>query len=119
MPPTKAILCLHGGGTSGSIFRMQLAKIRLQLKDEFEFVFMDAPYPADAGPGILPIFAAAAPFFGWFGGSSADIDGRLETINTSVRAAIEGWAASRTTLATIVGILAFSEGALAASMLLW
>ncbi|KAL5894654.1 hypothetical protein ACKVWC_005561 [Pyricularia oryzae] len=119
MPPTKAILCLHGGGTSGNIFRMQLAKIRLQLKDEFEFVFMDAPYPADAGPGILPIFAAAAPFFGWFGGSSADIDGRLETINTSVRAAIEGWAASRTTLATIVGILAFSEGALAASMLLW
>ncbi|KAK1973644.1 serine hydrolase FSH [Colletotrichum cereale] len=122
--PSKALLCLHGGGTSASIFRMQLAKIRLALKDEFEFVFMNAPYLAPAGPGVLPIFASAAPFYGWFGGSSATFENRLESINASVRAAVEEWEGSRRTgepgpAARIVGLLAFSEGALAATMLLW
>ncbi|KAK1971917.1 hypothetical protein LY78DRAFT_651199 [Colletotrichum sublineola] len=123
-PPSKALLCLHGTGSTASIFRMQLAKIRLALKDEFEFVFMDAPYPVPAGPGILPIFASAAPFYGWFGGSGATIEDRLDTINESVRVAVEAWEVSRNTggagpAARIVGLLAFSEGALVASMLLW
>ncbi|KAF6809745.1 hypothetical protein CMUS01_13614 [Colletotrichum musicola] len=115
--PSKALLCLHGTGSSGSIFRLQLAKIRLALKDEFEFIFMDAPYPAPPGPGVLPVFASAAPFHGWFGGSGATVEGRLETINASVRAAVERWQARSST--KIVGLLAFSEGALVASLLLW
>ncbi|KAK2020711.1 hypothetical protein LX32DRAFT_699878 [Colletotrichum zoysiae] len=124
MTPSKALLCLHGSGTSASIFRMQLAKIRLALKEEFEFVFMDAPYPAPAGPGVLPTFASAAPFYGWFGGSGATFENRLDTINASVRAAVEDWESPRKTgesdsPARIVGLLAFSEGALVATMLLW
>ncbi|KAK2052678.1 hypothetical protein LY76DRAFT_670062 [Colletotrichum caudatum] len=122
--PSKALLCLHGTGSKASIFRLQLAKIRLALKDEFEFVFMDAPYPVPAGPGVLPIFASAAPFYGWFGGSGATIEDRLDTINESVRESVERWEASQRTggagpAPRIVGLLAFSEGALVASMLVW
>ncbi len=99
---------------------MQLAKFRLALRNDFEFVFMDAPYPASPGPGILPMLAGAAPFHGWFGGQGATIDGRLNTTNTAVRAGIDKWESSkRNPKARIVGVLAFSEGALVASMLLW
>lgn len=118
--PSKALLCLHGTGSSADIYRMQLAKIRLALKNEFEFVFMDAPFPAAAGPGVLPMFAMAAPFHGWFGGAGATISGRLHTINSSVRTAIDKWETSKKNPnAKIVGLLAFSEGALVASLLLW
>ncbi|KAE9371689.1 hypothetical protein N431DRAFT_467850 [Stipitochalara longipes BDJ] len=118
--PSKALLCLHGTGSSGAIFRMQLAKFRLALKNDFEFVFMDAPYPASAGPGVLPIFAEAGPFHGWFGGEGATISGRLAGINAAVHAAIDTWESSKKNpQSKIVGVLAFSEGALVASMLLW
>lgn len=60
--PTKAILCLHGAGSSSSIFRFQLAKLRLALKGHFEYIFVNAPNPSIAGPGMLPLFAGAAPF---------------------------------------------------------
>ncbi|KAI8627213.1 serine hydrolase FSH [Xylariaceae sp. FL1651] len=117
--PSKALLCLHGTGSSANIFRLQLAKFRLALND-FEFVFMDAPYPAPAGPGVLPMFAAAAPFHGWFSGQDATIDGRLDTINDAIRVTVEKWETSKKNpKAQIVGVLAFSEGALVASMLLW
>ena len=115
--PSKALLCLHGTGASANIFRMQLARFRLALRDEFEFVFMDAPYPARAGPGVLPTYAGAGPFHGWFGGDNTRFDERLETINGAVRVAVELWNA--TSEAKIVGVLAFSEGALVATMLLW
>ena len=118
--PSKALLCLHGTGSSGTIFRMQLAKFRLALKNDFEFVFMDAPYPACAGPGVLPMFAEAGPFHGWFGGEGATIDGRLGKVNAAVHAAINEWESSKkNSKSHIVGVLAFSEGALVASMLLW
>lgn len=66
------------------------------------------------------MFAGAGPFHGWFGGQGATIDGRLDTINAAVKAAIEKWQSSkRDAKAQIVGVLAFSEGALVASMLCW
>jgi predicted esterase len=118
--PSKALLCPHGTGSSGTIFRMQLAKFRLALRNEFEFVFMDAPYSACPGPGILPMFAEAGPFHSWFGGEGATIDGRLAKINTAVHTAIEKWESSKNDpKSKIVGVLAFSEGALVASLLLW
>ncbi|THD00318.1 hypothetical protein EYZ11_000211 [Aspergillus tanneri] len=47
------ILCLHGQGTSGSIFRSQTSSIRNRLHDlPIEYDFLDGPYPATAAAGI-------------------------------------------------------------------
>jgi hypothetical protein len=62
IPPSKAVLCLHGLGASSVIFRLQLTKLRFALKTNFEFVFIDAPNLAVAGPGMLPLFTGAGPF---------------------------------------------------------
>ncbi|KAF2419566.1 hypothetical protein EJ08DRAFT_642576 [Tothia fuscella] len=118
--PSKALLCLHGTGSNGRIFRLQMSQIRLALKDEFEFVFVDAPYPAPAGPGVLPMFQGADPFFGWFRGEDATMEARIEAVDMAVRNGVKEWESAKKDVNTkIVGVIAFSEGALVASLLLW
>ncbi|KAL2263300.1 hypothetical protein VTK26DRAFT_7420 [Humicola hyalothermophila] len=51
------VLCLHGLGASGYIFRAQTAAFRSMLpKNVFTFDFADAPFPAPPAPGIQVIF---------------------------------------------------------------
>jgi hypothetical protein len=59
------LLCLHGGGVTGEVFRLQARSIITALKDTFRLVFADGPFLCDAGPGILPVFADFAPFRRW------------------------------------------------------
>lgn len=118
--PSKALLCLHGTGASAEIFRMQLARFRRDFKDKFDFIFVDAPYPAAAGPGVLPTYAGAGPFRSWFDGNDADMGTRLDAITPVVKEAIDQWNATKDDpQAKIVGALSFSEGALVTVMLLW
>lgn len=118
--PSKALLCLHGTGSNGRIFRLQMSQIRLALKDEFELIFVDAPFPAPAGPGVLPLFKGADPFFGWFRGEDVTMETRIDAINTAVKIGVEEWKIWKNDAnANIVGVIAFSEGALVASSLLW
>ncbi|KID61140.1 citrinin biosynthesis oxydoreductase CtnB, partial [Metarhizium hybridum] len=54
------ILCLHGGGVNGTVFRLQCRAIIAQLGHRFRFVFMDAPYTRQRpGPAPRPAPAAA------------------------------------------------------------
>ncbi|BDD57769.1 hypothetical protein MPDQ_006785 [Monascus purpureus] len=47
------ILCLHGMGTSGSIFNSQTSSFRPLLSDlDIEFNFIDAPYLSAPAPGV-------------------------------------------------------------------
>lgn len=48
------ILCLHGGGVTGDVFRLQARALIQAFKSRFRFVFVDAPFLCDAGPGISP-----------------------------------------------------------------
>lgn len=50
------ILCLHGHGTSASIFKSQTAAFRSKLDDIYVFDFVDAPYPSEGAPGITAIY---------------------------------------------------------------
>lgn len=119
-PPSRAILCLHGSGASSAIFRLQLARLRLALKTQFEFVFVNAPNPAIAGPGILPLFAGAGPFYRWFDLESDQREAEIARIHTTLRGAIDVWESTKKNQSSrIVGIMAFSQGAVAATLLLW
>lgn len=118
--PSKALLCLHGTGSNSRIFRLQMSQLRLALKGEFELIFLDAPHPAPAGPGVLPLFKGADPFFGWFRGEDVTMEARIKSINMDVKTGVEEWETAKNDASTtIVGVIAFSEGALVASLLLW
>lgn len=145
--PRKALLCVHGAGGSAAIFRVQTAKVRMALRQEFEFVFATAPFVSDAGPGVLPMFQGMGPYYSWFqnddGSSSSNDDDdssedsfdqsessssssrgppslseRIKAINAPVKKAVTDWHKTNPHI-PIVGLMAFSEGALAATLLLW
>ncbi|EGE78113.1 hypothetical protein RJZ56_005188 [Blastomyces dermatitidis] len=63
--PLPSILCLHGSGTSAAIFKIQTIRLRRELQHHFSFVFIDAPFETEPGPGVLPVFADAGPYFTW------------------------------------------------------
>lgn len=62
------ILCLHGGGVNGSIFRAQLRSFlaHASLKNRFRFVFAEAPFFCDEGVGVHPVYSDWGPFRRWF-----------------------------------------------------
>ncbi|KAF9887701.1 hypothetical protein FE257_009654 [Aspergillus nanangensis] len=47
------ILCLHGQGTSGAIFKSQTSSIRSRLTDlNITYDFLDGPFPCAPAPGV-------------------------------------------------------------------
>ncbi|KAF1922662.1 uncharacterized protein M421DRAFT_426673 [Didymella exigua CBS 183.55] len=116
--PSKAILCLHGGGASPEIFHFQLAKFRMALKDEFEFVYATGPHIAVPGPDVLPFFAGMKSFYSWFRKEARNTDEEVAVFNEAVKIAVEDWDRENPTV-NIVGVLGFSQGGLASTVLLW
>ncbi|KAJ9618532.1 uncharacterized protein PV06_09226 [Exophiala oligosperma] len=60
-----AILCLHGGGSNSTVFKIQTRRLIWTLEKQFRFVFVQAPIEGTPGHGMLPVFASCAPFYRW------------------------------------------------------
>ncbi|KAK5945439.1 hypothetical protein PMZ80_002644 [Knufia obscura] len=60
-----AILCLHGGGSNATVFKIQSRRLIWALQSQFRFVFAQAPLEGTPGFGMLPVFASCAPFYRW------------------------------------------------------
>ncbi|KAL9124043.1 MAG: hypothetical protein Q9217_006588 [Psora testacea] len=119
-----AILCLHGGGTSGLIFKIQLRNLLQHLRPYFRLIFLDAPYPSPAGPNVLPAFADVGPYYRWMPAedfSSRGLEAGVREQEDAARRTREsilevvregrrgkGEAEGR---GEIVGVLGFSQGA--------
>jgi pimeloyl-ACP methyl ester carboxylesterase len=132
----KALLCIHGAGGSATIFRVQTAKLRMALRHEFEFVYATAPFTSEPGPGVLPLFQGMGPYYSWFkddgdknirvnplehaekSSANTSVGERLLAVNTPVQKVIEDWQKNNPQT-PIVGVVAFSEGALVATLLMW
>ncbi|KAH8896317.1 hypothetical protein GQ53DRAFT_838510 [Thozetella sp. PMI_491] len=120
--PLPKILCLHGAGSSGAIFQAQCRKITRSLRNELEFVYVDAPFASKAGPGMWPVYSDSGPFFRWHCDEAAtegfDItDAEVRTEREKVRSMFESiFAESKD--APFIGVMAFSQGARVATGLL-
>ncbi|KAL3460799.1 serine hydrolase FSH [Aspergillus heterothallicus] len=114
------VLCLHGRGTSGAIFKSQTSSIRARLADlNLDFDFLDGQYPCAPAPGIDLFYPP--PYYSYIedtpppNGTTAVASYSIEAIKNT-----HEW------LAAILAergpydlVLTFSQGAaLAASMLL-
>ena len=126
MPSTNThlprILCFHGGGSSAAIFRIQSRKIQYALRHHFRFIFVDGPFESTAGPGILPIFEGAGPYYRWHCDSSAvsvfDItESEIATERRIVREKLDRVLGGDGG-APFVGVMGFSQGTRVATGLL-
>ncbi|KAM3541193.1 hypothetical protein ARSEF1564_005884 [Beauveria bassiana] len=59
------ILCLHGGGTNARIFKIQCRKIAHDLREEYRFVYVEAPFASEPGPDVMQVFSECGPFKRW------------------------------------------------------
>ena len=100
----------HGGGVSASIFTIQTRKVLWKLRPYFEFVFLDAPWVSPPGPGVLPVFADAGPFYRWARLHENEDANKLSEKLRAVLSKPGGeW----------VGVLGFSQGGRLAAGLCW
>ena len=77
----KALVCFHGTASKGQIFRIQLARLTAQLRDMFEFIYIDGPKTCAARPGVLPTFAGEQPYYCWFAGHGSSMEEDLAEID--------------------------------------
>lgn len=116
------ILCLHGGGTNAAIFRFQLRAIISRSKENFRFVFVEAPFISPAHEAVAEVFADFAPFRRWLrflkDHEEIEDDVAAAEIVKACRDAMEkdDKAGSK---GEWVGLLGFSQGAKIAASLLW
>lgn len=103
------ILCFHGGGTSALIFSFQTRKLQHALRSHFHLVFVNAPVESEPGPGVVPVFESAGPFFQWIARNEED-DGRVRLILQRELHKQDG--------GPVVGVLGFSQGTRVAAGLL-
>lgn len=111
------ILCLHGGGTSAEVFRIQCRAIIQHLASTFRLVFVDGPFLSQPHPAIVPYFGDSGPFYRWLrwdGDHEHDDDAENKILDTCQRAMDEDpgkgpW----------VAVMGFSQGAKIAASLLW
>lgn len=114
IPYKPSIICLHGGGTSAAIFDCQTARLQRILQSKFQFIFIDAPFVAPPGPGVLPVYEGCDPFLSW---QSSDTN--AEVMPQEVDKLLQNvFQACLRKGNPPVGILGFSQGARVATGLL-
>ena len=114
------ILCLHGGGSCAAVFDLQTRGITNRLKEEFRFVFPQAPFECRADDGIAQFYGELGPFARWLGWRPAEhpvIDGTVAA-NLIKETLTQGMAADPGT-GDWVGVMGFSQGTKIGASLLW
>ena len=110
-PRLPRILCLHGGGASAVIFKIQTIRLASLLRAHFHLVYVDAPFTCPPGMGVLPVFETAGPYYRWTPVKEGDDVAR---VRTAIRKAMieEGDGMP------FVGVMGFSQGAMLAAGIL-
>ncbi|KAL0930674.1 citrinin biosynthesis oxidoreductase CtnB [Colletotrichum truncatum] len=108
------VLCLHGAGSSGAIFKVQLRRFTKALSAQFDFVFANAPFECGIGPGMHPTFASSGPFYRWqceesnsehLGLTEEDINRERQIVKDYI-----GNLLKKSSNAPFVGVIGFSQG---------
>ncbi len=99
------LLCLHGGGTSALIFKIQTRRLQWALRSQFKLVFADGPFPSGAGPGVLPAFADCEPYFRWLIPESQTPEQDQRRVRQVLKKVMKDDGGE------FVGVLGFSQGA--------
>lgn len=83
------------------IFGFQARKLIRALRPHFRLVFFDAPFESAPGPGVLPVFEGAGPFYDWL---AKDQEGE-ERVRSLLQAKLH-----EDDGAPVVGLMGFSQG---------
>ena len=117
------ILCLHGGGTNATIFRMQCRVLEKRLGRSFRLVYAQAPFISlGPGPDVTAVYKDFGPFRVWLRDhrmpgvwTSRDVTSKIDASLALAMAADDAKGAT----GEWVGLLGFSQGAKIAASILY
>lgn len=116
-PSRPTLLAFHGSGSNSTCHRVQLARLNMVLKKNFNILVFHAPFESPAGPGILPFFDGCGPFARWLPPTEkVTIEAmRLGQSTGSMAPEVEGLVketvqALRKAGGRVVGLIGFSQG---------
>ncbi|CAE8719473.1 unnamed protein product [Polarella glacialis] len=111
------VLCLHGTGCNGKIFKTQLAKLLPKAKDTLELIFLDGRMNVDKGPAFetMQKFFPGEPNFMY---DIVSLDSKGWRVYNDPKATLIWLQAQLKLHSPIDGVLGFSQGANFALMLL-
>lgn len=116
------ILCLHGGGVSARIFRLQARRLVSCLASRFRLVFADGPFWSEMHPDLRPVYSQMGPcrqWAAWSAGTHETLNHDCETVVDAIETSLMATMKADPGSGEWVGVLGFSQGArLAASILL-
>ncbi|KKK12618.1 hypothetical protein P175DRAFT_0505728 [Aspergillus ochraceoroseus IBT 24754] len=116
------ILCLHGGGVTAEVFRLQSRSLIKQLQRHFRLCFVDGPFLSDPGPGMIPTFQNYAPFRRWLcwkpDHHPNDAEEIINEIDRALQAAMAADDAKGAT-GEWAGLMGFSQGGKICASLLY
>jgi predicted esterase len=110
-----AILCLHGGGSNATVFKIQTRRLQWALNSQFRFVFARAPIEGTPGMGMLPVFKSCAPFYRWvsrrFKAGEADHEITPQEEVEAIDAILDKVIEENGGYQSFAGVIGFSQGA--------
>ncbi|KAK4160648.1 putative serine hydrolase [Cladorrhinum sp. PSN259] len=99
------ILLLHGSGTNPIIFKTQSRKLAALISPEFELVYLTGFHERGPGPGVLPFFEGAEPYYKWLS------DDTLEEEELHWTSGLEQLLEEYDDNGPFAGVIGFSQGA--------
>ncbi|KAJ6439270.1 citrinin biosynthesis oxidoreductase CtnB [Purpureocillium lavendulum] len=118
-PTLPRVLCLHGGGTNGLVFRMQCRAIIAALREQFRLVFAEGPFASDPHEAIIAVYGDCGPFKSWQRLRSDDPEVTADESATRIADACRGVMEADEGTGPWVAVMGFSQGAKMAASLLW
>jgi pimeloyl-ACP methyl ester carboxylesterase len=105
------ILCLHGGGSSASIFRAQMRVIIRKHTDSFRYVFVNGPWISEKHSILEPVYPNVNPCYRWARWLEDQPPLHDETAAEEIERVIVNGMAKDEGTGKWISILGFSQGA--------
>ena len=114
------ILCLHGGGTNATIFKIQCRVLEKRLARSFRLVYAQAPFTTSRpGPDVTSVYKDFAPFRVWLRDHTMPGNWTARGIASKIDASLAKAMAGDEGTGEWVGLMGFSQGAKIAASILY
>ena len=113
------ILCLHGGGVSARIFKLQFRYFLTYLEPHFRLVFADGPWSSEMHTDLISVYEGMGPCYRWARWQKHQPQSKEDEAIAAVEKSLTKAMAADEGFGDWVGLIGFSQGAkLAFSILL-
>lgn len=97
------------------VHQVQLARLNRVLGPDYNLECLEAPFPSQAGPGVLPFFDGCGPFKRWIKGTASVTEMKAGTTTNALPVEVEDLVRNAVNRISssggkVIGLIGFSQG---------